>query len=155
MSSSNTSAETRSIASSRTSAAAKTRKRRLSSPQSTTKPSARHSVGSNSRSTGRPRRIPWSCTGSCSSSVADLDPMLCIVPHPSVGAETRLPSRDEGYEAAGDGAQDGGALGRPHDDLEPLAVGGAHRDDEATARLQLVVERGRRLERGRGNGDRG
>ena len=48
-----------------------------------------------------------------------------------------------------------GALGRPHDDLEPLAVGGAYRDDEAPARLQLVVERGRRLERGRGNGDRG
>ena len=48
-----------------------------------------------------------------------------------------------------------GPSGRPHDDLEPLAVGAAHRDDEAAARLELVVERGRRLERGGCDGDRG
>ena len=37
---------------------------------------------------GRPRRISWSCTGSCSSSVADLDPIDVMVPHRSAAVET-------------------------------------------------------------------
>ena len=49
---------------------------------------------------------------------------------------------------------DGRPFRGPHDDLEPLPSRAADGDDEPTARLELLVERGRRLEGGGCDGDR-
>ena len=61
----------------------------------------------------------------------------------------------EGHEPAGHGARHGGALRAADDEFEALVVAGAHGQHEAAARLELRVERGRRVRRRRRDGDRG
>src|SRR4051812_25855462 len=70
----------------------------------------------------------------------------------SVGLEAFLV--DQGHEPAKNGARHGWAFGAAHDELEALVVPRAHGKHQASARPELRIERGRRLGRCRGDGDR-
>src|SRR6478672_11235628 len=85
--------------------------------------------------------------------MADLGPMRVMLPNRSAAAETRLP-RDEGNEATWHRANDGRPFRGSHEDVEPLSTWAADGDDEPASRHELVIERGRRLERGGCDGDR-
>ncbi len=89
-------------------------------------------------STGRPSWMPRSCTASWSEATAERDPMApwCLT--------GRMLGKHERHEAARDGPLDLAVA----IDVEDLLTRRPDRDDQPSARCQLLEQRGRRSGRG-------
>src|SRR5437763_16624008 len=120
-------------------------------------PSARMSSQSSRTSTGRPSWIPCRRTGRASRSSARMG-LTTTASCPSGEGENGSTAveallADEGDEPAGNGTDHRGAFGAADDELQPLGTPPTDRDDEAAARLELLVQQLRKLGRGRGDCD--